>query len=40
MIKLPHIVRTALPGLAALLIGAGGAVAQECCPKALVDAAN
>jgi len=40
MIKLTDIVRTALPGLAALLLGAGGAWAQECCPKALVDAAN
>ena len=40
MSKLKDIARFALPALAALLWSGSGASAQDCCPKALVDAAN
>lgn len=40
MTKITDIARTALPVLAALLLGTGAAAAQECCSKELVEAAN
>ncbi len=40
MAMLRNNLRTVIPALAALLLGSGGVLAQECCPKELVDAAN
>ncbi|BBK31732.1 iron(III) transport system substrate-binding protein [Stella humosa] len=40
MAKLSGIGHATLPALAALLLGSTAALAQECCPKELVDAAN